>query len=49
MCNQPGIHLLFIALPEKMVKRIFAIVLFWAAIKMLAWDAAVMKWIKSIF
>ena len=38
-----------LTLPEKTVKRIFAIVLFWAGIKMLGWDAAFMRWVKNIF
>ena len=38
-----------LSLPDKVVKRIFAIVLFWAGIKMLGWDAAFIKWVKNIF
>lgn len=38
-----------LSLPEKTVKNIFAIILFWAAIKMLGWDAAFLRWIKSVF
>ena len=38
-----------LTLPEITVKRIFAIVLFWAGIKMLGWDAAFLKWVRSIF
>lgn len=38
-----------LTLPEKTVKRIFAIILFWAGIKMLGWDAAFMRWIRNIF
>src|SRR5947208_7048622 len=38
-----------LTLPEITVKRIFAIVLFWAGVKMLGWDAAFLKWIRGIF
>jgi len=38
-----------LSLPEKTVKNIFAIILFWAGIKMLGWDAAFLKWIRDIF
>ncbi|HUR11650.1 MAG TPA: sulfite exporter TauE/SafE family protein [Flavitalea sp.] len=31
------------------LKKIFAIILFYTAFKMLNWDEVVMKWIKSIF
>lgn len=40
---------LALSLPELTVKRIFAVVLFYSAIKMLGWDDAVFKWIKNIF
>ena len=38
-----------LSLPEKTVKNIFAIILFWAGIKMLGLDAAFLKWIRDIF
>jgi uncharacterized membrane protein YfcA len=38
-----------LTLPEIAVKRIFAIVLFWAGIKMLGWDSAFLKWVRNIF
>jgi uncharacterized membrane protein YfcA len=38
-----------LALPEKTVKRIFAIILFYAAIKMMGWDSAIYRGIKNIF
>ena len=38
-----------LSLPEKTVKNVFAIILFWAAIKMLGWDAAFLKWIRNVF
>jgi uncharacterized protein len=38
-----------LSLPEITVKRIFAIILFYSAIKMMEWDAAIYKAIKNIF
>ncbi|MGC4038860.1 MAG: sulfite exporter TauE/SafE family protein [Chitinophagaceae bacterium] len=38
-----------LALPQDTVKKIFAVVLFYTAFKMLGWDAAFFKWIKSLF
>jgi len=32
-----------------MLKKIFAIVLFYTAFKMIGWEASIVKWIKSIF
>lgn len=32
-----------------MMKKIFAIILFYTGFKMLGWDAALIKWVKSIF
>lgn len=40
---------LSLTLPQETVKKVFAIILFYTAFKMLGWDAALMKWIKSIF
>lgn len=40
---------LSLSLPEETVKKIFAVVLFYTAFKMLHWDDAIIKWIKSIF
>jgi uncharacterized protein len=40
---------LSLTLPQETVKRIFAIILFYTAFKMLGWDAALIKWIKSFF
>lgn len=31
------------------MKKIFAIILFYTGFKMLGWDAALIKWVKSIF
>lgn len=36
-----------LTLPEKTVKRIFAVILFYSAIKMMGWDSMLLKWIKS--
>jgi len=38
-----------LSLPEDVVKKIFAIILFYSAIKMMGWDAALIKWIKNVF
>jgi uncharacterized protein len=38
-----------ISLPEITVKRIFAVTLFYSAFKMLGWDAAIYRAVKSIF
>lgn len=40
---------LAISLPTETLKKIFAIILFYTAIKMLSWDAVIIKWVKSIF
>ena len=40
---------LAISLPTAVLKKIFAVVLFYTAIKMLGWDAAIIKWVKGIF
>lgn len=40
---------LALSLPEQTVKKIFAVVLFYTAFKMLGWDAAIIKWVKNIF
>lgn len=40
---------LALSLSQEMVKRIFAIVLFYTAFKMLGWDAVIFKWLKSLF
>ena len=36
-----------LALPEKTVKRIFAVVLFYTAFRMMGWDSLLIKWMKS--
>ena len=38
-----------LALPEITVRRIFAVILFYSAFKMIGWDATVYKAIKNIF
>ena len=40
---------LSLSLPQETVKKIFAIFLFYTAFRLLGWDAALIKWIKSIF
>jgi uncharacterized protein len=38
-----------LAINQDTLKRIFAIILFYTAFKMLQWDLMIMKWIKGIF
>ena len=38
-----------VAINQDMLKKIFAIVLLYAAFKMLSWDIAIFRWVKSIF
>ena len=40
---------LAISLPTQTLKKIFAIVLFYTAFKMMGWDSLIFKWIKGIF
>ena len=40
---------LSLSLPQETVKKIFAIVLFYAAVKMLGWDSVIFKWVKTVF
>jgi uncharacterized membrane protein YfcA len=40
---------LALQLSQETVRRIFAVVLFYTAFKMLAWDTAIVKWVKGIF
>jgi hypothetical protein len=37
-----------VRIDKDLLKKVFAIVLFYTAIKMMGWDAALIKWIKSI-
>ncbi len=38
-----------ISVSQETLKKIFAIVLFYTAFKMLGWDLVIFKWVKSIF
>jgi len=38
-----------LSLSQEVVKKIFAVVLFYTAIKMMGWDSLIFKWIKSLF
>ncbi len=40
---------LALAINQDMLKKIFAIVLFYTALKMMGWDAAIARWVKGIF
>ncbi len=40
---------LAIAINQDLLKKIFAVILFYTAFKMLHWDQLVVKWVKSIF
>ena len=40
---------LALTISEVAVKRIFAVILFYTAFKMLNWDTALIKWVKSVF
>src|SRR4030095_7890149 len=40
---------LAISLPTGTLKKIFAIILFYTAFKMLGWDTLIFKWVKGIF
>jgi uncharacterized protein len=40
---------LAISLPTDTLKKIFAIILFYTGIKMLGWDASIIKWVKEAF
>lgn len=40
---------LSLSLPQDTVKKIFAIVLFYTAFRMMGWDAMIIKWVKGIF
>lgn len=43
-----GSHLA-VRIDKEMLKKIFAIILFYTGFKLLEWDVLVMKWIKNIF
>ena len=38
-----------IAINQDLLKKIFAIILFYTAFKMLSWDMIIAKWVKGIF
>ena len=38
-----------LAVNQDVLKKIFAVILFYTAIKMLDWDATIVKWVKNIF
>ena len=40
---------LSLSLPQDTVKKIFAIVLFYTAFRMMGWDMLIAKWIKGVF
>ncbi len=40
---------LALAIDQTLLKRIFAVILFYTAFKMLGWDALIVKWAKGIF
>lgn len=38
-----------VRIDKEMLKKIFAVVLFYTAFKMLNWDSVILKWVKNIF
>ena len=38
-----------LAINQETLKKIFAVILFYTAFKMLGWDTAIVKWIRNIF
>jgi uncharacterized membrane protein YfcA len=40
---------LALSLPQQTVKKIFAIILFYTAFRMIGWDVLIVKWIKNLF
>ncbi len=40
---------LAVAINQEILKKIFAIVLIYAAMKMLSWDVAFFRWVRSLF
>jgi len=38
-----------LAINQDLLKKIFALILFYTAFKMLNWDAMIVKWVKGIF
>ena len=40
---------LALRIDQEIIKKIFAILLFYTAFKMMGWDAVIVKWVKGIF
>lgn len=40
---------LSLSLPQETVKKIFAVVLFYTAFRMMGWDTTFIKWVKGLF
>jgi uncharacterized membrane protein YfcA len=40
---------LALSLSQEVVKKIFAVVLFYTAFKMMGWDSLIFKWVKGLF
>ena len=40
---------LSLSMPQDTVKKIFAIVLFYTAFRMMGWDLVIAKWVKGVF
>ncbi len=40
---------LALSISQELVKKIFAVVLFYTAFKMMGWDLVIIKWIKGLF
>ena len=38
-----------LAIDQTTLRKIFAVILFYTALKMLGWDVAIVKWLKGIF
>lgn len=38
-----------VAINQDMLKKVFSVILFYTALKMLDWDAALIRWIKNLF
>ncbi|MBM3416118.1 MAG: sulfite exporter TauE/SafE family protein [Bacteroidetes bacterium] len=38
-----------IAMDQALLKKVFSVILFYTALKMLDWDAFIIKWVKGIF
>ena len=40
---------LALSISQELVKKIFAVVLFYTAFKMMGWDSIIFKWVKGLF